>query len=76
MTGMLQIITYLLGVYLIMKGAEILQIALASPRENRTGIIAFGIICLLVSIGAALTFITLQDQQASSVSSSMPTLPY
>lgn len=34
MAGMLQIITYLLAFYLVMKGVEILQIGLASSREN------------------------------------------
>ena len=39
MAGMLQIITYLLSFYLVMKGAEILQIALASNREKRLSLI-------------------------------------
>ena len=37
MAGMLQIITYLLGFYLIVKGFEVLQIGLASNRQNRAG---------------------------------------
>ena len=43
MAGMLQIITYLLAFYLIVKGVEILQIALASNREHRAGLIAIGV---------------------------------
>ena len=35
MAGMLQILTYLLGVYLVVKGIAVLQIALASNREGR-----------------------------------------
>lgn len=41
MAGMLQIITYLLAFYLVVKGIEILQIALASNRDKRGSIIAF-----------------------------------
>ena len=48
MAGMLQVITYLLAFYLVVKGCEILQIALASNREKRMGIILFGAISILV----------------------------
>ena len=44
MIGMLQIITYLLCVYLVFKGFEILQIALMSGREDRAGGIVIGIL--------------------------------
>ena len=46
MAGMLQIITYLLAFYLVVKGVEILQIALASNRQDRSGIIALGVLAL------------------------------
>ena len=72
MAGMLQIITYLLAFYLVVKGVEILQIALASSRENRTGIIVLGVIMVAVCIAAAGGFVTMQDQQARSLSTSMP----
>lgn len=67
MAGMLQIITYLLSFYLVMKGAEILQIALASNREKRTGIIVFGGLCFAACVLAAFGFVVLQDAQALSV---------
>lgn len=70
MAGMLQIITYLLAFYLVIKGVEILQIALASNRESRGGIIAFGALVLIVCIGAAFYFVNMQDQQAQSLSRS------
>jgi hypothetical protein len=38
---MLQILTYMLAFYLVVKGMEILQIALASNREKRDGIINY-----------------------------------
>jgi uncharacterized membrane protein HdeD (DUF308 family) len=68
MAGMLQIITYLLAFYLVIKGVEILQIALASSREKRAGIIALGAITLLACIFAAIGFVSMQDRQAQSMS--------
>ena len=67
MVGMLQIITYLLCVYLIFKGFEILQIALASTLDNRSGIILIGVIMVVISIGGALYFTQAIDRQAQSV---------
>lgn len=71
MVGMLQIITYLLCVYLVFKGFEILQIALMSPIENKAGGIVIGALLLLVSIGAAFYFVSAIDTQAASVASKM-----
>ena len=63
MAGMLQILTYILAFYLVVKGMEILQIAVASNREKRDGIIAIGVLMLIVCIVAAGGFV----QQATSV---------
>lgn len=71
MAGMLQILTYLLAVYLVFKGVEILQIALASPREQRAGIITIGILSLAVCLIAAVFFAQMQDEQAASLTRSM-----
>ena len=68
MAGMLQIITYLLAFYLIVKGVEILQIALASNRERRGGIIALGALVLIACMLAAVSFVAMQDKQAQSLS--------
>ena len=68
MAGMLQIITYLLAFYLVIKGVEILQIALASNREKRSGIILFGVLVLIACIVAAAGFVSMQDKQATSLS--------
>lgn len=70
MAGMLQIITYLLAFYLVIKGFEILQIALASNREKRGGIITLGVLVLIACIFAASGFVYLQDEQAQSLSRS------
>jgi uncharacterized membrane protein HdeD (DUF308 family) len=69
MVGMLQILTYMLAFYLVVKGMEILQIALASNREKRDGIITIGILTLILCICAAGGFVAMQDQQAKSVGS-------
>jgi uncharacterized membrane protein len=65
---MLQIITYLLAFYLVVKGLEILQIALASNRQNRAGIIVIGILAVIVCTIAAVGFVAMQDEQAQSMS--------
>jgi len=66
---MLQILTYLLAFYLVIKGFEILQIALASSRPDRSGIIVLGVLVLGACIIAAFIFVAMQDHQASSVGS-------
>ena len=68
MVGMLQIMTYLLCVYLVYKGFEILQIALMSNRENRTLGIVLGSIAVVGSLMASAIFTYMIDAQASSVS--------
>jgi len=75
MAGMLQILTYLLAVYLVVKGVEVLQIGLASNRDNRTVLIIIGVITLVVCIGAGFSFTAMQDKQAQSMQASMPTMP-
>jgi hypothetical protein len=67
MVGMLQIITWLLGIYLVFKGVEILQIGLASHRESRSGLIAIGLVSLGICVTAAVACVRMQDQQASSI---------
>jgi uncharacterized membrane protein HdeD (DUF308 family) len=75
MAGMLQILTYLLGVYLVVKGIAVLQIALASNREGRAGMIGLGILTLLGCIVAAIVFANMQDQQAQSLNRNTPSFP-
>jgi hypothetical protein len=70
MVGMLQIITYLLCVYLIFKGFEILQIALASPREDKAGIIIIGVLAVVIAFAASSYFVKMIDAQAAVVSRS------
>jgi hypothetical protein len=73
MIGMLQIITYLLCVYLVFKGFEILQIALMSARENRVGGITIGVLLLIVSVIAAYYFVFAINLQAHASAPPTPT---
>lgn len=75
MPGMLQIITYLLCVYLIFKGFEILQIALMSARSDRVGGIIIGVLFVLIAFGASAMFTKMIDAQASAISSHTPARP-
>jgi uncharacterized membrane protein HdeD (DUF308 family) len=70
MAGMLQILTYLLSFYLVIKGIEVLEIALASNREKRGGIVTFGALTLFACVIAAFVFTSMQDRQAQSLSQS------
>ena len=75
MAGMLQIITYLLAFYLVIKGVEVLQIGLASNRENRGTVIAIGALTLIACVIAAFSFVAMQDGQATSMQQSMSSAP-
>ena len=75
MAGMLQILTYLLSFYLVVKGIEVLQIGITSARPNRSGPVVFGVLTLLGCIIAAASFTSMQDQQAISLNRSMPSFP-
>lgn len=72
MAGMLQILTYLLSFYLVIKGIEILMIATASARADRYLMVASGIVVLIACIVAAFAFSTMQNHQAESLSSFTP----
>jgi uncharacterized membrane protein (DUF485 family) len=76
MVGMLQIVTYLLCVYLVFKGFEIFQIALMSSRDasRNTGIV-IGVLAICVSVVAAIFFAVNIDQQAARVSGAMSRMP-
>jgi hypothetical protein len=75
MVGMLQIITYLLCVYLVFKGIEIYQIAKMSTSEDRSAGLRLGKTMIVVSVIAAAVFYVLIDLQAEKISSNVPRLP-
>lgn len=70
MVGMLQIITYLLCLYLVYKGLEIFQIALvASKSTGRSVGLAIGALACAASVVATILFAALIDAQALKVGS-------
>jgi predicted anti-sigma-YlaC factor YlaD len=75
MVGMLQILTYLLAFYLVLKGIEILQMALTSNREKRHAVIIIGALTLAACLVASVGFAVMQDNQAASLSRSAPLIP-
>lgn len=77
MVGLMQIMIYLLGVYLVFKGFEIFQIALVSPKENpsRPAGIAIGVIGIIIAMGAALFFVMMADDMARSIGDRMNSVP-
>lgn len=74
MAGMLQIITYVLCFYLVIKGIEILQIGLTSARNDRVGVITVGALTLAACIIASVSFVGMQDDQANAVSKGFSTI--
>ena len=72
MLGMLQIMTYLLCVYLVFKGFEILQLGITSNRDDRTPGVVIGIVFVLIAIAVSLVFVRMIDAQAAAVGSHMP----
>lgn len=76
MVGMLQILTWMLALYLAMKGVEIMQIGLASSRPERETVLALiGIFSIVICLGGAVALVAMQDQQAASISNAMPRVP-
>lgn len=69
MVGQIQILSYMLAVYLVYKGYEILHLTLVSPKENKTLPLILGIFALIGSIGLAIVFVIMMDEQASKVGS-------
>ena len=65
---MLQIITYLLCVYLVFKGVEIWQIANVKSRENEGRGLYLGAVMIVISIILAIVFSIWITDQAVGVS--------
>lgn len=74
MVGILQIMTYLLCIYLVFKGVEIFQIGLANERYRVVGVV-IGVVAILIAVTAAVGFAIWVDLQATSIQQSMPTFP-
>lgn len=77
MLGMMQIMIWLLCVYLVFKGVEIFQIAFTSSREDgaRKKGMTLGAVMIGVAIVAALGFFVLEESMAAQVSDSQKNIP-
>ena len=75
MLGMMQLMIWLLCIYLIFKGIEIYQIANMSSREDRNGGKNLGTAMIVAAIVAALVFFVLEEQVVAKVSDSQRSLP-
>jgi hypothetical protein len=78
MVGLIQLMIYLLSIYLVFKGAEIFQIAFMSSRENRFYGMGIGLISILVAIGAGVIFSVWATWIAVDITNKLnavPTLP-
>lgn len=67
MIGMLEILTYMLAFYLVVKGIEILQIGLAGSRPKRGGTITLGIAALTACAVAAFYFLRMVNAHVASM---------
>jgi hypothetical protein len=75
MIGLMQIMIYMLSLYLVYKGVEVLQVALMSARPNRTGGLVVGTFAVVIAIIAAVGFSFWADQVAASIGERMNTIP-
>ena len=74
MVGLMQIMIYMLAVYLVFKGVEIFQIGLTA-QSNKTSSMIIGVIAIAVAIMAGLVFVFWADEMARSISDRMNSIP-
>ena len=75
MVGLMQIMIYMLAVYLVFKGIEIFQIAMMSARQNRVLGLALGAFCILAALIAGVGFSLWAETVANSISDRMNNIP-
>jgi uncharacterized membrane protein YecN with MAPEG domain len=75
MIGMLQIMIYMLGVYLVFKGVEIFQIAFMSQSAKRMTGMSIGTFMIALAVLVAIGFTLWGDSVAQSVSDRMNNIP-
>ncbi len=77
MLGMMQIMIWLLCVYLVFKGVEIFQIGLTSARTDgaRKIGITLGAVMIGAAIVASIAFFVLEESMAAQVSESQRNIP-
>ena len=75
MVGLMQIMIYMLAVYMVYKGIEIFQIALMSNRENRLPGLVIGVVCTVVAVVLGLAFVLWAESVAQSIGDRMNSVP-
>ena len=77
MVGLMQIMIYLLAIYLVYKGVEIFQIAFVSDPANRSRpvALAFGILAIIAAVAIGVGAVYMADTQAESINRNMNNLP-
>ena len=71
MVGKIQIIAYILAVYLVYKGYEILHMSLVSTKEKKTAVLIIGFIAFSLSIVFAILFVILMENQAGKIGNTL-----
>lgn len=69
MVGMIQVLTWMLGVYLVVKGVEVVMLAACSarPDDERRKLIVVGVLTLTACIVASCALVLIQEMQAHSI---------
>lgn len=77
MVGLMQIMIYLLCIYLVYKGIEIFQIAFCANPDTRSRPVALGIgiLAVIASVGIALIFFFMTEGMAKSIGDNFNKLP-
>ena len=71
MVGMMQIVIYLLPIYLVYKGFEIFQTAYVSVAKSRDGGIIIGILAIVLAVIIGFAAVYMSDDMAAKVSNNM-----
>lgn len=74
MVGMMQIMIWMLCVYLVFKGIEIYQIAHTSAREDGKGQ-SLGVAMIVMAVLAAIVFFFMEENMAGKLSESQQAIP-
>jgi uncharacterized membrane protein HdeD (DUF308 family) len=75
MVGLMQIMIYLLCIYLVYKGVEIFQIALVSENQKPRGAgLVIGILAIIAAVLIAFAAVYMTDSMAEQVGKSMQNL--
>lgn len=75
MVGLMQIMIYMLAVYLVFKGFEIFQIAFMSTSRSRKMGIFLGVACIVVAVILGIGFSAWGDSVAQSIGDRMNAVP-